>query len=192
MTEEFDVKIKIRKMWCWSFERTNKVSIIFKPDAMLSQLQTLSPFGGSCRDYKSYLITRPSILCVTQKRTFMPLYIVLGQQRACMPVYIGKSGDLVGWHRCLTDRQQKIELLSFSTVSSLSWVTQCCYKISYTSNYENLVNAAHKGKPGPIPTWSKKSTCNSLAISLWPEVMSSNNFSSKEENKVDNWFIFHQ
>ena len=46
--------------------------------------------------------TRPSILCVTQKRAFMPLYIVLGQQRACMPVYIGKSGDLVGWHRCLT------------------------------------------------------------------------------------------
>ena len=45
-----------------------------------------------------------------------------------MPVYIGKSGDLVGWHRCLTDwltdRQQKIVLLSFSTVSSLSWVTQ--------------------------------------------------------------------
>ena len=42
------------------------------------------------------LETRPSILCVTQKRAFMPLYIVLGQQRACMPVYIGKSGDLVG------------------------------------------------------------------------------------------------
>ena len=45
-----------------------------------------------------------------------------------MPVYIGKSGDLVGWHRCLThwhtDRQQNIGLLSFSTVSSLSWVTQ--------------------------------------------------------------------
>ena len=40
--------------------------------------------------------TRPSILCVTQKRAFMPLYIVLGQQRACIPVYIGKSGDLVG------------------------------------------------------------------------------------------------
>ena len=39
--------------------------------------------------------TRPSILCVTQKTAFMPLYIVLGQQRACMPVYIGKSGDLV-------------------------------------------------------------------------------------------------
>ena len=32
----------------------------------------------------------------------MPLYIVLGQQRACMPVYIGKSGDLVGCYRCLT------------------------------------------------------------------------------------------
>ena len=41
-----------------------------------------------------------------------------------MLVYIGKSGDLVGCRRCLTDRQQKIELLSFSTVSSLSWVTQ--------------------------------------------------------------------
>ena len=41
--------------------------------------------------------TRPSILCVTQKRAFMPLHIVLGQQRVCMPVYIGKveiwSGD---------------------------------------------------------------------------------------------------
>ena len=36
-------------------------------------------------------LTRPSILCVTQKRAFMPLYIVLGQQRACMPVYIGKK-----------------------------------------------------------------------------------------------------
>ena len=49
--------------------------------------------------------TRPSILCVTQKRAFMPLYIVLGQHRACMPVYIGKSGHLVGWHWCLTGRQ---------------------------------------------------------------------------------------
>ena len=35
----------------------------------------------------------------------MPLYIVLGQQRACMPVYIGKSGDLVRCYRCLTDTQ---------------------------------------------------------------------------------------
>ena len=26
----------------------------------------------------------------------------MGQQRACMPVYIGKSGDLVGCYRCLT------------------------------------------------------------------------------------------
>ena len=42
------------------------------------------------------LKTRPSILCVTQKRAFMPLYIVLGQHRACMPVYIGKSGHLAG------------------------------------------------------------------------------------------------
>ena len=62
------------------------------------------------------MITRPSILCVTQKKAFMPLYIVLGQHRACMPVYIGKSGNLVRCHRCLTDRQQNIELLSLSTV----------------------------------------------------------------------------
>ena len=45
---------------------------------------------------KAAIKTRPSILCVTQKRAFMPLYIVLGHQRACMHVYIGKSGDLVG------------------------------------------------------------------------------------------------
>jgi len=47
-------------------------------------------------------------------------YMVQGQHRACMPVYIGKSGDLVGWHRCLTHwlthRQQNIVLLSFSPV----------------------------------------------------------------------------
>ena len=30
---------------------------------------------------KSNTITRPSILCVTQKRAFMPLYIVLGQYK---------------------------------------------------------------------------------------------------------------
>ena len=29
-------------------------------------------------------------------------YMVQGQHRACMPVYIGKSGDLVGCYRCLT------------------------------------------------------------------------------------------
>ena len=29
----------------------------------------------------------------------------MGQQRACMPVYIEKTGDLVGWHRCLTHSQ---------------------------------------------------------------------------------------
>ena len=45
-----------------------------------------------------------------------------------MPVYIGKSGDLVGSHRCLThtqtDRQQNIELLSLSEVYGLIWVSQ--------------------------------------------------------------------
>ena len=41
------------------------------------------------------MTTRPSILCVTQKRAFMPLYIVLGQQSACMPVYTRSS-----WLNC--------------------------------------------------------------------------------------------
>ena len=31
--------------------------------------------------------------------------MVQGQQRACMPVYIGKSGDLAGCYRCLTHWQ---------------------------------------------------------------------------------------
>ena len=36
----------------------------------------------------------------------MPLYIVLGHQRACMPVYIGKGGDWSGVTAAsLTDRQ---------------------------------------------------------------------------------------
>ena len=45
--------------------------------------------------------TRPSILCVTQKRAFMPLYIVLGQQRACMPVYdsIATVGEIRVYRR---------------------------------------------------------------------------------------------
>ena len=63
----------------------------------------------------------------------MPLYIVLGQQRACMPVYIGKSWDLVRCYWCLTHsltHKQNIGLLSFSTVSSLSWVTQYMWKIA--------------------------------------------------------------
>ena len=32
-----------------------------------------------CYDDKSGIAARPSILCVTQKRAFMPFYIVLGQ-----------------------------------------------------------------------------------------------------------------
>ena len=39
-----------------------------------------------------------------------------------------KSGDFVGWYRCVThsliDRQQIIKLLILSTVKSLSWVMQ--------------------------------------------------------------------
>ena len=74
--------------------------------------------------------TRPSILCVTQKRAFMPLYIVLGQHRACMPVYIGKSGDLVGWHRCLT-YSQTTEYRATQLVSSIT------HKLSHAINKSN-------------------------------------------------------
>ena len=44
--------------------------------------------------------------------------MVHGQQRACMPVYIGKSGDLVGCYRCLTDTQTS-EYRATQLVSSI-------------------------------------------------------------------------
>ena len=46
-------------------------------------------------------LTRPSILCVTQSR-------------ALMPVYIEKSGDLVGCYRCLTHRQTDNRIYCYS------------------------------------------------------------------------------
>ena len=44
--------------------------------------------------------------------------MVHGQQRACMPVYIGKSGDLVGCYRFLTYRQTS-EYRATQLVSSI-------------------------------------------------------------------------
>ena len=69
----------------------------------------------------------------------MPLYIVLGQQRACMPVYIGKSGHLVRWHRCLTDRQ--------TTEYS---ATQLLYSIQFKLSHAipSLTEGFHEGKIG--------------------------------------------
>ena len=47
-----------------------------------------------------------------------------------MPVYIEKSGDLVGCYQCatywLTDWQQNIVLFSSYKVYILSWITQLC------------------------------------------------------------------
>ena len=41
-----------------------------------------------------------------------------------MPVYIGKSGDLVRWHQCLTDRQTTEDRATQLLYSiQLSWVT---------------------------------------------------------------------
>ena len=88
--------------------------------------------------------TRPSILCVTQKRAFMPLYIVLGQHRACMPVYIGKSGHLVRWHRCLTDRQtteysatQLLYSIQFKLSHAIFWTLflSCSYPFLQRTTY---------------------------------------------------------
>ena len=58
---------------------------------------------------------------------------VTGYLRAFMPVYIEQSGDLVRYYRCLTHRQQNIELLRLSKVQSLSWVTHCAYELSVWS-----------------------------------------------------------
>ena len=80
---------------------------------------------------------------MTQKRAFMLLYIVLGHQRACMPVYIGKSGVLVGWHRCLT-HWQTTELDQVYCAWLIKWIIKgeiiqlCLTKwwiISGTSRY---------------------------------------------------------
>ena len=40
--------------------------------------------------------------------------VVNGQQRACMPVYIGKSGDLVRCYQFLTHRQTDNKILGYS------------------------------------------------------------------------------
>ena len=44
--------------------------------------------------------------------------MVRDQQRACMPVYIGKSGDLVGCYRCLK-HSQTTEYSATQLVSSI-------------------------------------------------------------------------
>ena len=85
----------ISKKRKWLYAHCGRLWAVWEPENTICQIILIMIMNHG--------ITRPSILCVTQKRAFMPLYIVLGQQRACMPVYIGKSGDLVGCYRCLTD-----------------------------------------------------------------------------------------
>ena len=51
--------------------------------------------------------------------------VVHRQQRACMPVYIGKSGDLVGCYRSLT-HSQTTEYSATQLVSSIK------FKLSHT------------------------------------------------------------
>ena len=102
------VKIKIKRVTYWWLKTILKtLQFIFSLDYIpkTEEEDIVFTLAMVIIEIDHVFKTRPSILCVTQKRAFMPLYIVLGQHRACMPVYIGKSGHLVGWHRCLTDRQ---------------------------------------------------------------------------------------
>ena len=47
-----------------------------------------------------------------------------GQERACMPVYIGKIGDLVGCYRCLTHTHTQTDNRIYSA-------TQLVYSIKF-------------------------------------------------------------
>ena len=66
------------------------------------------------------------VYCAWLKKGLLCLYILYWVSKVLVCLYILEtveiwSGVTNAWH---TDRQQKIGLLSFSTVSSLSWVTQ--------------------------------------------------------------------
>ena len=74
-------------------------------------------------------------------------YMVQGQHRACMPVYIGKSGDLVGWHRCLT-YSQTTEYRATQLVSSIKFkmshaILFWCWEIGFESASQNLWRHDH-------------------------------------------------
>ena len=72
-------------------------------------------------------ISKPDqVYCAWLKKGLLCLYILYWVSKVLVCLYILEkveiwSGDTDAW---LTHRQQKIGLLSFSTVSSLSWVTQ--------------------------------------------------------------------
>ena len=70
-----------------------------------------------------------------------------GQQRACMPVYIGKSGDLVRWHRCLTHTQtteysatQLVQSLKFKRSHAIIVIKHLTYP--YLAEHTSVVWAA--------------------------------------------------
>ena len=67
--------------------------------------------------------------------------MVHGQQRACMPVYIGKSGNLVGCYRCLT-HSQTTEYRATQLVSSKK------FKLSHAMTKTNT-----KTKKGARARW---------------------------------------
>ena len=77
--------------------------------------------------------------------------LVLGgysQQRACMPVYIGKSGDLVGCYRCLT-YSQTTEYRATQLVSSIKFklshaMKRQIEKVSHEFNLKPLCQIHNK------------------------------------------------
>ena len=73
---------------------------------------------GSEYDNTGWYLVSISWYCLVLIRWYM-----VSKGLVCLYI-LEKSGDLVGCYRCLTDRQQNIELLSLSEAYSLSWVTQ--------------------------------------------------------------------
>ena len=107
--------------------------------------------------------------------------MVHGQQRACMPVYIGKSGDLVGWHRCLTHSltHSQTEYRATQLLSSIQF--KLSHAITFDGNimcywqldmlqanqlvshqYEHLALTDCRGEDSEVVCWSSYGPHNTL------------------------------
>ena len=64
--------------------------------------------------------------------------MVQGQQRACTPVYIGKSGDLVRSYRCLTHRHTT-ELDPVGSTVRYEMMKLCTGSVKDTMRWQQLV-----------------------------------------------------
>ena len=90
--------------------------------------------------------------------------MVQGQQRACMPVYIGQSGDMVECFCCLTsDRQQNY--MASQLVYSIKFKLSRAIGIgnSWSFNEESSYQLNKSNLPTTIPPVSR----NSGAVVMW-------------------------